>query len=305
MGMETASWAGTLEDGVTRGRSLRSYVRMSGVAIAALCVCALMMLYVASSIAKRIDMTGDIRILLYLGLCMFLVSGYAFHVISVMAHERKILRDAEVGRQKALFEMVECLSFVIEARDSYTGGHQRRVAELARAIAEEMGLAPSVVASIELAATVHDIGKVHVPIDVLVKPGDLTGEERSMLEAHPDAGAQLIGKIGSPWSLADMVRQHHERLDGSGYGAGLTGDAILVEAKVLAVADVAEAMLAERPYRGPAEIGEVLQEISRQRGVLYDPAAVDACLSVFEGERFSRWGPRKAAESAVDSLQER
>ena len=295
MGTGTASWAGTLEDGTKRGRTLRGYVRMSGVAIAALCLCALVMLYMASPITRRVDLTGDMRILLYFGLCMFLVSGYAFHVISVMAHERKILRDVEVGRQRALFEMVECLSFVIEARDSYTGGHQRRVAELARAIAEEMGLALSVVASIELAATVHDIGKVHVPIDVLVKPGDLTGEERSLLEAHPEAGAQLMGKIGSPWPLADMVRQHHERLDGSGYGSGLTGDEILVEAEVLAVADVAEAMLAERPYRGPAEIGEMLEEISRQKGVLYDPAAVEACLSIFKQEKFSRWAPRETA----------
>jgi len=300
MTTEMAWPADARQEGVTVRRSLHSYVRMSIMAVSALFVCALVMLYVASSVTRQLELHPEQRVVLYFGLCMLLASGYAFHIIGVMAREQKIRQEVEVSRQRTLFEMVDCLASVIEARDPYTGGHQRRVGELARAIAEEMGLSPSEVASIELAATVHDVGKVNVPIEVLTKRGPLTQKERAMLQSHPEMGARIIGKIGRPWPLDEIVRQHHERVDGSGYGAGLTGDQMLVQAKVLAVADVVEAMLANRPYRSPMSVEDVLEEISRHKGVHYDAEVVDACVRVFKEKNFAfsplAQAPHKVAE---------
>jgi HD-GYP domain-containing protein (c-di-GMP phosphodiesterase class II) len=182
--------------------------------------------------------------------------------------------------------MIKILGLIVEQRDPYTAGHQRRVADLARAIGTEMGLSVARIGGIRVAASIHDLGKISVPADILSRPGRLSESELMLVRAHSQVGYELLRQVEFPWPVADIVLQHHERLDGSGYPNHLRGDEMLLEARIIALADVVDAMSSHRPYRPAFPIEEVLGEISRQRGMLYDPEAVDACLRLFREKGF-------------------
>jgi PAS domain S-box-containing protein/putative nucleotidyltransferase with HDIG domain len=193
----------------------------------------------------------------------------------------KELNEYKEWVQKSTNEMIDALANVIVARDPYTGGHQRRVASLAVAIATEMNLPLNVIEGVKMAALVHDIGKVAIPMEVLTKPIALTNFEVAMLRTHAQVGYEMIKHIHFPWNIAQALLQHHERLDGSGYPGGIKGDEICREARILAVADTIEAMSSDRPYRKGQGLSAALDEIAIGRGVIYDKDVVDACLKVF------------------------
>jgi len=188
--------------------------------------------------------------------------------------------------EDSLDHAVTAIAATVEMRDPYTAGHQRRVAILATAIATEMGLPDDQVKGLHIACVVHDIGKIHVPAEILSSPAKLTDAEFAILKTHPEAGWEILKGIDFPWPVAEMVYQHHERLDGSGYPRGLKGDEILLEARIIAVADVVEAMTSHRPYRPGLGIFTALQEISQNKGKLFDVAVVEACLRVFIEQNF-------------------
>ena len=183
--------------------------------------------------------------------------------------------------REALQGIIQVISLTIETRDPYTAGHQRGVADLAQAIARKMGLPEERIEGIRVAALVHDLGKISTPAEILSKPTRLTEAEMSMIRSHPRSGYEILKRVQFPWPIAQIVLQHHERLNGSGYPEGLSAPDILLEAKILAVADVMEAMCSHRPYRPALGIEKALKEIRRNRGILYDPMAVDACLANF------------------------
>ncbi|HUM79364.1 MAG TPA: HD domain-containing phosphohydrolase [Candidatus Saccharicenans sp.] len=191
------------------------------------------------------------------------------------------LKDGLEKLKKTFGAIIEALNKLVEARDPYTGSHQRRVADLARAIGLDMGLAAEVIDGLSLAAMVHDVGKVAVPSEILNKPGPLSKSEWGLIKNHPRTGHELLKDIEFPWPVADIILQHHERLDGSGYPDGLKEGEIKLEARILAVADVVEAMSSLRPYREPHPLEETLQEVERNKGLLYDPEVVDVCLWLF------------------------
>ena len=187
----------------------------------------------------------------------------------------------------SLDDTMRAIAGIVEMRDPYTAGHQIRVADLAAAIARQMGLPDEQAHVIHLAGTVHDLGKINVPAEILSKPGKLTDLEFGLIKVHPQAGYDILKGIDFPWPIAQMVLQHHERLDGSGYPQGLKGDAILLEARILAVADVVEAIFAHRPYRPGLGIEVAMEEITKNRGIFYDPQAVDACVALFREQHYS------------------
>ncbi len=172
----------------------------------------------------------------------------------------------------------------MEARDPYTAGHQERVTNLSLVVCNEMRLPEERKQDIRMAAIVHDLGKVFVPSEILSKPGRLNDVEFSMIKMHSQAGHDIFQNVDLPWPIADIVLQHHERLDGSGYPQGLKGKHILLSARIIAVADVIEAMTSHRPYRPALGIEKALEEITNMRGILYDAEVVDAFLSLFKGE---------------------
>ena len=188
--------------------------------------------------------------------------------------------------RKALGGIIQAVALTVEAKDPYTAGHQRRATNLARAIATKMGLSEEQIDGICMAGVIHDIGKISVPGEILSKPGRLTDIEFSLIKTHSQVGYDILKPIEFPWPVAQIVLQHHERIDGSGYPAGLKSDEIMLEARILAVADVVEAMCSHRPYRPARSIDEALGEIRQNRGVRYDPEVVDACLSLFSDEGF-------------------
>lgn len=187
---------------------------------------------------------------------------------------------------KALEDMVEAMAYTVELRDPYTAGHQRRVAQLAFTIGAKLGLNDNLLVGIRLAGLVHDIGKIRVPAEILTHPDGLTTAEMSIIRTHPTVGYEIVKNIAFPWPIADAILQHHERLDGSGYPAGLKEKDIILEAKILAVADVVEAMASHRPYRPSLGIEKALDEIKTNRGILYDAGAVDCCVELFEKSGF-------------------
>jgi PAS domain S-box-containing protein len=189
--------------------------------------------------------------------------------------------------ERAMQQAIEALAGTVELRDPYTAGHQRRVSRLACAIARELRMPESQIAGLRLVSAVHDIGKVLVPTEILSKPGKLTDIEYQMVQQHAEAGYNILKGVEFPWPVAQTVLQHHERLNGSGYPRGLGGEAILAEAKVLAVADVVDSMMARRPYHEKLGIDAALHEIEAGKGKLYDPAAVDACILLFRQKAFS------------------
>jgi PAS domain S-box-containing protein/putative nucleotidyltransferase with HDIG domain len=196
-------------------------------------------------------------------------------VVSVDITER---REAERASDELIRGAVGAIAATAEARDPYTAGHQHRVADIAVAIATELGLGSDEVEGIRIAATIHDVGKVSVPVEILVRPGKLRPCEWEMIRSHSRAGYEILADIAFPQPVAKMVLQHHERCDGSGYPDGLRGDKILLGARVIAVADTVEAMSSHRPYRAALGLEAALHEIRRGRGTLFDPQVVDACL---------------------------
>jgi PAS domain S-box-containing protein/putative nucleotidyltransferase with HDIG domain len=181
---------------------------------------------------------------------------------------------------------IDSLASAIEMRDPYTAGHQERTTRLARAIAVEMGLPEESVEAIEIAGVIHDIGKLYVPAEILSKPTKLTDLEYQLIKMHAQAGYTILSKIDFPWPIARIVHEHHELVNGSGYPQGLSGKDILLEARILCVADVVEAMSSHRPYRPALGIGAALEEISQKRGILFDREVVDACLRLFREKGF-------------------
>jgi putative nucleotidyltransferase with HDIG domain len=189
--------------------------------------------------------------------------------------------------RSAMSGVVQAMALTVERRDPYTAGHQRRVSDLARAVAGEMGLSSHQIDGIRMAGLIHDLGKICVPAEILSKPGALTKIEQVLIKDHPQVGYDILKGIEFPWPVAQIVLQHHERLDGSGYPAGLSGDDIIIEAKTLAVADVVEAMASHRPYRPTLGREMALEEIIKNRGVLYDPTVVDACVKLLTEKNFT------------------
>lgn len=185
---------------------------------------------------------------------------------------------------KTMGGIIQAIALTVGTRDPYTASHQGRVADIAQAIAQEMGLSDEQVDGLRMAGLVHDLGKISVPAEILSKPTRLSELEFSLIKSHSEAGYEILREIDFPWPIAKIVLQHHERLDGSGYPHGLKAGQILEESKILAVADVVEAMASHRPYRPALGIEKALEEISQNRDVLYDPGVVDACLRLFREE---------------------
>jgi putative nucleotidyltransferase with HDIG domain len=205
--------------------------------------------------------------------------------------ERKRLEEELQQRndqlQETFIAMINALALAVEMKDPYTAAHQRWVTRLACTIASTMGLAKEQIEGLHMAGLIHDIGKMNVPTEFLIKPGQLTEIEHQALKIHPQSGYDIVRQIQFPWPVAQIVLQHHERMDGSGYPQGISGAEILLEARILAVADVVEAMASHRPYRDAHGIEIALDEIAKNRGSLYDPEAVDACLTVFKEQGFA------------------
>ena len=189
--------------------------------------------------------------------------------------------------QQSLEESIKAIASTVESRDQYTAGHMRRVGILSLAIASEMGLSKDTMRGIELASAIHDVGKIAIPVEILVKPVKLTNVEYMLMQTHVDVGYDIVKNIQFIWPVAEMIRQHHERMDGSGYPRGLKGEDILLGARIIAVADVVEAMSMNRPYRVVLGLDAAIAEIKQGRGRLYDPAVVDACVAVLEEKKFS------------------
>jgi len=188
--------------------------------------------------------------------------------------------------RETLGHLINVVATTVEVRDPYTAGHQRRVSNLARAIATEMGLPKDQIEGIRVAGVIHDIGKISVPSEILSKPGKLSEIELALISTHPQVGYKILKDISFPWPIAQIVYQHHERMNGSGYPRKLKGKAILLEARILAVADVMEAMSSHRPYRSALGLDRALEEISANKGRFYDPDVVDACVRIFSERKF-------------------
>jgi putative nucleotidyltransferase with HDIG domain len=183
-------------------------------------------------------------------------------------------------------DSIYSISLVTEARDAYTAGHQRKVSRLAVALAEEMGFSKDKVEGIKIASLIHDVGKINLPAEILSKPGKLSEIEFNLIKNHSKIGYDILKKVDFLWPIAEIVLQHHEKINGSGYPRGLKGDEILLEAKIICVADVVEAISSHRPYRPALGIDKALEEISQNRGTLYEPEVVDACLKLFKEKGF-------------------
>ena len=199
--------------------------------------------------------------------------------------DRKLQQTLE-SLKKAVGVTIEVLVSVLESKDPYTAGHQSRVVHLACAIAAQMGLAADRIDGIRMAGAIHDIGKISIPSEILTKPTRLSDIEFTLIKEHAQTGYEILGNVESPWPLAQIIYQHHERINGSGYPRGLKGDEILLEARIMAVADVVEAMAYDRPYRPALGIEAAHSEINKNRGILFDELVVDACLTLFRDKGY-------------------
>jgi putative nucleotidyltransferase with HDIG domain len=210
-----------------------------------------------------------------------------------LSHDITERKRAEAKLQQTLDSLknavgatIQVMVSAVEMKDPYTAGHQLRVADLAGAIATEMGLIQEKIDGIKMAGSIHDIGKLSIPAEILSKPTKLTKIEFSLVKEHVRSGYEMLKNVESPWPLAQIIYQHHERMDGSGYPRNLKGDEIIMEARIMAVADVVEAMASHRPYRPSLGIDATLGEIEKNRGILYDAAVADACLRLFRKKGF-------------------
>jgi PAS domain S-box-containing protein len=196
------------------------------------------------------------------------------------------LKQSMLQLRKNLTGTVQAMAMTVETRDPYTAGHQRRTSDIARGIAQKMGLPGKQVDGIRMAGVIHDLGKISVPAEILSKPGDIGQSEFSLIKHHPQTGYTILKGIDFRWPVAEIVRQHHERMDGSGYPYGLSGEDILMEARVIGVADVIEAMSSHRPYRPALGIDKAFDEIVQHKGELYDADVVDAAVELYTGKQF-------------------
>jgi putative nucleotidyltransferase with HDIG domain len=208
-----------------------------------------------------------------------------------MRVEEELSRSIDL-MHRTMDGVIRVVAMTVQSRDPYTAGHQIRVAELAWAIAEEMDLPLKVKKGVRMAGMIHDLGKISIPAEILSKPDKLTDTEFSLIKQHPRIGFEILRNIDFPWPLAEIVYQHHERCDGSGYPRGLGSGGILIEARILTVADVVEAMSSHRPYRAALGLNAALSQIKNKKGAHYDTDAVDACVKLCESGkfRFSRDG---------------
>ena len=211
---------------------------------------------------------------------------YQNELESMVADRTNSLRETTQKLRVTLDGVIKVMAYTVEMRDPYTSGHQKKVADLARAIVVEMGLGEDTANGVYTAGTVHDIGKISVPAELLSKPGRLTEIEFSLIKEHPRVGYEILNQIDFPWPLAEMVWQHHEKIDGSGYPQALSNKDILLEARILTVADVVEAIASHRPYRPALGVEVALEEIRIHKGRLYDYEVVEACLELFLGKGY-------------------
>jgi len=215
--------------------------------------------------------------------------AFAIHDIILDKERKKAeekLQETHQRLKKSMDATIDTMSRVIEAKDPYTSRHQHRVCQLAVSLAREIGLPEDMIEGIRIASLIHDIGKIGLPTEILSKPTKLTDIEFRLIKGHSQIGYDILKSIDFPYPIANIVLQHHERLDGSGYPNNLKADKILLEAKIIGVADVVEAMSSHRPYRPALGTDKALEEISQNRGILYDPEVVDACLKLFREKGF-------------------
>ncbi len=214
---------------------------------------------------------------------------HALKLFSMETLKDKALEDLKISFKRlhrSWLQTVEMTTAITETRDPYTAGHERRVAEIAVAIAIEMGFDTGILEGITVSGYLHDLGKIGVPVEILAKLGKLSAPEFDLVRVHSEMGYKILKEVDFPWPVAEVAYQHHERLDGSGYPRGLKGDEILPEARIIAVADVVEAMASHRPYRAALGIDKALAEIERGRGTTYDPRVADTCLALFREKGF-------------------
>jgi putative nucleotidyltransferase with HDIG domain len=195
------------------------------------------------------------------------------------------LKDAMKQLQRALYETIDAITLMTEIKDPYTSGHQKRVAIISSAIATELGLPKDTIDGIYVAGLLHDVGKISVPNDILAKPGKLNEGEFIIIKNHPIVSYNILEHIEFPWPIANIVNQHHERIDGSGYPHGVLGDEMSIGSRILSVADVVEAMTAHRPYRPALGLKKALSEIGNNKGTLYDREITEACIKVFKEKK--------------------
>jgi len=217
------------------------------------------------------------------------IDRYRYHLEEIVDARTSELSESMKKLRGNLEGIIQSMGYVLESRDQCTAGHQRRVTDVACGIAKVMELPENVVDGIRMASMIHDVGKIYVPSEILNKYGKLDEAEFMLVKKHPQIGYDILKSIDFPWPIAEIVYQHHERLDSSGYPRGLHGEEILLEAKILCVADVVEAMLSNRPYKSGLGLDSVLNEIEMKKGSLYEPDVVDACISLFRntGYRFA------------------
>jgi PAS domain S-box-containing protein len=246
--------------------------------------------YGARYIAQFLD--GRRMFLLINGAPIFNEQGHVSEVVLTIDDITKFRQAEEKIQQglkqleKSLGDTVKAMSTVVETRDPYTAGHQDKVARIAYAIAKKMNLSEELIKGLQMAAAIHDIGKIYVPAEILSKPSKLSDIEFKLIQTHAQAGYDIMKNIDFPWLIARIILEHHERIDGSGYPRNLKGDDILIEARIIAVADVVESMASHRPYRPALGIGAALEEIEKNKGVLYDNAVVETCLRLFREKGF-------------------
>lgn len=215
--------------------------------------------------------------------------AFKIHAHQEESERKRLELEVELQAQKLRKTMemtIQALAVTIEMRDPYTAGHQRRVAQLASRIAQEMRLEEEQILNVRLAGIIHDIGKIYIPVEILTKPGRLNDYEISMIRSHPRFGFDIIKETDLPKKIGDIIIQHHERMDGSGYPLGLAGEEIHLESRILSVADVVEAMSSHRPYRPALGLEAALEEINQHKEFLFDPDVVDICLDLFAEQKF-------------------
>jgi len=198
----------------------------------------------------------------------------------------KELKQTYKKLQKIIEDTANVITKVVETRDPYSTGHQQRVSKLATAIAQEMKLPQDKIKGTRIASLVHDIGKVNLPTEIISKPGKLIEVEFNLIKNYPKVGSDILKKVDFPWPIAEIVLQHQERIDGSGYPRGLKGNEICIEAKILGVANVIEAMSSYKSYRPALSVDEALAEITENKNILFDPEVVDTCIKLFKEKGF-------------------